>query len=139
MAIRLARPAAALALLAALWGLDSIRMGRPDAAAATAAKPMGGRVRILGFYASTGLLLQGERATLCYGVENAKAVTIAPLMLTVYPSKKYCFAIVPTHTTHYTLMAEGYDGIVDTRTLTVPVHARPPVQSQPLNVAVLVF
>jgi hypothetical protein len=137
MTIRLARPAAAVALLAALWGLDSIRGGRPGGR--SQAPVAAGRVRILAFYASSVMVAPGERATLCYGVENAKSVSISPMLEGVYPSKRRCLEVVPRHTTNYTLMAEGYDGTVAARTLTLPVHAWPPAKARPLNLALLVF
>jgi hypothetical protein len=36
-----------------------------------------------------------------------------------------CFEVVPEHTTHYTLMAEGFDGTVAARSLTLPVQNLP--------------
>jgi hypothetical protein len=136
MPVRFARPIAAAVLLLAMWGLDSVRGGRPHAwAGATEAA---GPVRILEFYASAGTILPGERAMLCYGVENAKSVRISPMLRGVYPSPNRCLEIVPEHTTHYTLLAEGYDGTVDARSLTLPVQAIPPASAQVLNFALLV-
>ena len=136
MLVRFAKPIAAAALLLAMWGLDSVRGGRPRAwAGATEAV---GPVRILEFYASAGAILPGERAMLCYGVENAKSVRISPMLRGVYPSPNHCLEIVPEHTTHYTLLAEGYDGTVDARSLTLPVQAFPPASAQVFNFALLV-
>ena len=89
-----------------------------------------GPVRILEFYASVGAILPGERAMLCYGVENAKSVRISPILRGVYPSSNHCLEIVPEHTTHYTLLAEGYDGVVATKSFTLQVAAEeaPPPQ-----------
>jgi hypothetical protein len=75
---------------------------------------------------------------LCYGVENAKSVRISPMLRGVYPSPNHCLEIVPEHTTHYTLLAEGYDGTVDARSLTLPVQAFPPASAQVFNFALLV-
>ena len=136
MPVRFARPIAAAALLLAMWGLDSVRGGRPHAWAG--ATEGAGPVRILEFYASTGTILPGERAMLCYGVENAKSVRISPMLRGVYPSPNHCLEIVPEHTTHYTLLAEGYDGTVDARSLTLPVQAFPPASAQVFNFALLV-
>ena len=80
-------------------------------------------VRILMFYASSGMLVTGEKAQLCYGVENAKSVSIAPLTGIVMPSARQCLEIVPKHTTHYTILAEGFDGRVATQSLTLAVRA----------------
>jgi hypothetical protein len=135
MPVRFAKPIAAAAVLLAMWGLDSVRGGRPT----TWAGARAGHVRILQFYASTGLMLPGETAMLCYGVENAKTVHISPMLRGVYPSSNHCLQIVPEHTTHYTLMAEGYDGTLDARSLTLPVQPPPPTRAEPLDVALLVF
>jgi len=135
MPVRFAKPIAAAAVLLAMWGLDSVRGGRPT----TWAGALAGHVRILQFYASTGLMLPGETAMLCYGVENAKTVHISPMLRGVYPSSNHCLQIVPEHTTHYTLMAEGYDGTLDARSLTLPVQPPPPTRAEPLDVALLVF
>jgi hypothetical protein len=42
---------------------------------------------------------------------------------------------VPQHTTHYTIMAEGFDGKVATQSLTLPVNAAPPPPPQILHFA----
>jgi len=60
----------ALAFLAAIWGLASMRRADPR----VRVRPLGtrsGPVRILNFYASVGSLTIGQKALLCYGVENA--------------------------------------------------------------------
>lgn len=85
------------------------------------AKP--GPVRILRFYASAGMLVTGEKAQLCYGVINAKSVRIAPLLTALSPSTGRCLEIGPKHTTHYTILAEGFDGRMAVQSLTLPVQA----------------
>jgi hypothetical protein len=62
---------------------------------------------------------------LCYGVENARAVTISPPIDQLSPAFSRCLEIAPQHTTHYTLMAEGFDGTVAARSLTLPVQSMP--------------
>ena len=92
-------------------------------------RPIGSRpgpVRIIQFYASAGIIAVGQKALLCYGVENARAVHISPTLTGVYPSPNHCLEIVPEHTTHYTLMAEGYDGHVATQSVTLSVQTTPP-------------
>jgi len=37
----------------------------------------------------------------------------------------HCMEIVPEHTTHYTILAEGYDGNVATKSFTLPVQSVP--------------
>src|ERR1035438_8003011 len=118
---------AAAGLLALLWSVVAVRRSDTDTYVhATGGKP--GPVRILRFYASAGVLLTGEKAQLCYGVENAKSVRIAPLVTDVLPAAQRCLEIVPKHTTHYTILAEGYDGkvVVHSLTLAVQAPAAPP-------------
>lgn len=109
---------AALILLAAMWGLDSVE----------SVPSRGGPVRILRFYASVGVVLDGESAELCYGVENAKSVSIAPPLPGVYPALSRCLQVIPKHTTHYTILAEGYDGKVAMQSLTLPVQGKHPME-----------
>jgi hypothetical protein len=121
----------AVFLLVALWGLSTVdRSGR-----GAWVYPAGGPVRILQFYASAGVLTAGEGARLCYSVENAKSVRISPMIQEVYPSSNHCLEIVPEHTTHYTLLAEGYDGAVATKSFTLQVEAVGPAPPEVLNFA----
>jgi hypothetical protein len=131
----LAKPAAAVALLAAMWGLDSVRDPRLPAGA----RSNSGVVRIIEFYATAGAVAPGQAAQLCYGVENAKSVWISPGVPGVYPSPGRCLNVVPDHTTHYTMLAEGFDGAVDVRSLTLPVATVPPPPSSAAHFALLVF
>jgi hypothetical protein len=119
---------AGVALLLGLWGLS--RLHEPEGGSwihPPATAP--GRVRILLFRASVGALIEGQKAELCYGVENARAVRIAPgpegAAGQVYPSVHRCLDIWPQHTTHYTLMAIGFDGSTVARSLTLPVQTSP--------------
>lgn len=117
----------AAGLLALLWSAFLAR--EPDTAAFVhSAGTAPGPVRILRFYASSGVLLTGEKAQLCYGVQNAKTVKIAPLVATLSPAANRCLEIVPKHTTHYTILAEGFDGKVVAQSLTLAVQkpADPP-------------
>lgn len=111
-------------LLAALWG-----MSRIDAPPARGwPRPIGtqpGPVRILQFYANVGAVTAGQTARLCYGVENARKVRISPTISGVFPSANHCLDVVPEHTTHYVLLAEGYDGRVTTKSFTLPVQDAP--------------
>ena len=118
----------AVGLLVAMWGLSVV--DRSDRRAWVHPAGASGPVRILQFYASTGIVAAGETARLCYSVENAKSVRIAPMMREVYPFPNHCLEIEPEHTTHYTLLAEGYDGVVATKSFTLQVAAEeaPPPQ-----------
>jgi hypothetical protein len=123
MSFRLAKLMAAICLLLAAWGLTLLRESETPVWVRSSGDP--GPARILKFYASAGTVQPGEKATLCYGVENAKSVRISPWMAGVTPSPKRCLDVFPDHTTHYTILAEGYDGGVVTRSLTLPVEAEP--------------
>jgi hypothetical protein len=124
---------AAVGLLVAMWGLSTL--DRSDGRAWV--HPAGGRVRILQFYASTGIVMPGQTARICYSVENAKSVRISPLMHEVYPFPNHCLEIEPEHTTHYTLLAEGYDGMVATKSFTLQVEAEQAPPPQVVNYAAL--
>jgi len=123
----------AVGLLAALWGLSTL--GESDRR--TWVHPAGGPVRILQFYASAGILTAGETARICYSVENAKSVRISPMIEEVYSAPNHCLQIVPEHTTHYILLAEGYDGAVATKSFTLEVEALEPPPPPAVDYAAL--
>ena len=125
---------AAALLLAAVWCLHPGASSR----ARSWIRPVGaphGPVRILQFYASVGSLQAGQSAQLCYGVENAKSVSISPALAGVAPVANRCLEIVPERTTHYTILAEGFDGNIATRFFTLVVETARPPQSDVLNLA----
>ena len=124
---------AAVGLLVAMWGLSTL--DRSDRRAWV--HPASGRVRILQFYASTGIVTPGQAARICYSVENAKSVRIAPMVQEVYFYPNHCLETVPEHTTHYTLLAEGYDGMVATKSITLQVEAEEAPPPQVVNYAAL--
>ncbi len=133
MLFRLTRIWVALGLLVAVWAFVSSR--RVESRAWV--RPLGtrvGPVKILQFYASVGALTSGQKALLCYGVENAKSVRISPSVSEVYPSLSHCVEIVPAHTTHYTILAEGFDGHVAMQSFTLMVQ-EPEKVSRPVNYA----
>jgi len=124
MLFRFTRIWVALGVLLAIWGMAAMRRTDPRARV----RPLGtrsGPVRILNFYASVGSLTIGQKALLCYGVENAKSVRISPILQGVYPSQSHCVEILPERTTHYTILAEGFDGRVATQSFTLAVQ--PPI------------
>lgn len=132
----LTRILTAVALLALVWRVGSVGGSGAD----SWIRPVGGPrgpVRILQFYATTGMLVAGQKAKLCYGVENAKAVHISPRLPGVVPAVNRCLEIVPEHTTHYTILAEGFDGAFVTRFFTLVVEDAPEVDRGGLNIAAL--
>jgi len=76
---------------------------------------------ILSFYASPGHISRGESVNLCYGVSNAKAVSLDPKDANVYPALNNCVIVTPHKTTTYTLSAEDAQGNKKTASLTVIV------------------
>jgi len=79
----------------------------------------------------------GDKALLCYGVANAKSVRISPSIVPVAPASNRCLEIVPEHTTHYTILAEGFDGKLATRFLTLVVETAPAPPRARTNLVVL--
>jgi hypothetical protein len=114
---------AAAGVLATLWCVVAVRRSADPQSFVQRADAPPRPVKILMFYASAGMLVTGEKAQLCYGVENAKSVSIAPLTGVVAPATRRCLEIVPKHTTHYTILAEGYDGKVAMQSLTLAVRS----------------
>jgi hypothetical protein len=124
----------AAGLLLAVWGLTLTR--KPGDAVWVHPSTGTGPARILRFYASTGAASPGQPVELCYAVENARSVNISPLLAGHYPARNYCLQVTPEHTTHFTLMAEGYDGSVAARSFTLPVQKIEPLTpARVLNVA----
>lgn len=134
--MRVVRLILAVVLLAAMWGLSVMRApnSKPWVRAGSV-QP--GPVHILRFYASVGTLLPGQHAQLCYSVENAKSITISPVIARVYPSAGRCVEIGPEHTTHYTLEAQGFDGTTDIRSFTLSVQDEPGLPALPRHYALL--
>lgn len=83
-------------------------------------------VRILQFYASPGEVVQGDRAIVCYGVENARSVRIEPAVETLRPALTRCFWVEPERDTTYKLVAEGNDGSQAAESFTLTVTPPPP-------------
>src|SRR5437773_8296085 len=83
-------------------------------------------VRIMQFYASPTIVPRGEKTLLCYGVENAKAVWLAPPNTQQWAALTRCVQMEPTANTTYTLTAEGSDGTRVARDLAVQVGAARP-------------
>jgi len=80
-------------------------------------------VAITQFYTNSSSISKGEKALLCYGVENARTVWLEPPRQELSAALSRCVEVAPDATTTYTLTAEGSDGKSATKTLTVPVGA----------------
>ncbi len=97
--------------------LAACNNSKPTTPAATAAAP--DPVRITQFYATQPRLPRGEKELLCYGVENAKTVWLAPPRQELSAALTRCVEVNPTATTTYTLTAEGAGGPAATKDVTV--------------------
>jgi hypothetical protein len=99
-----------------------VRNEEQDRRNAEFARTYGGtQVKILQFYAREGNLSQGSPTVLCYGVLNARRVTIEPPMEGVTPSLSRCVEVSPLKDTRYTLTAEGNDGRTATESFILQV------------------
>jgi hypothetical protein len=84
---------------------------------------MGGKeLAIQNFYATPGEVRRGQTVQLCYGVANAKTVTLEPQSNPVWPSYSRCVDVTPTKTTVYTLTIADAAGHTKTQTLQVKVR-----------------
>jgi hypothetical protein len=84
---------------------------------------LGGKeLAIQNFYASPGQVHRGETVQICYGVANAKTVTLEPQPNPVWPSYSRCVDVKPTRTTTYTLTIADASGNSKTQTLEVKVR-----------------
>jgi len=82
-----------------------------------------GKLTILNFYVTPGLILKGKKGMLCYGVSNALTVRIEPGVEGVKPALSRCVEIAPAKDTEYKITAEDAAGHLETKTLLVRVIA----------------
>jgi hypothetical protein len=82
----------------------------------------GKELAIQSFYATPGAIRNGESVELCYGVANAKTVTLEPQSSPVWPSYSRCVKVTPTKSTTYTLTIADAAGHTRTQTLDVKVR-----------------
>jgi hypothetical protein len=71
---------------------------------------------------ATPQIKRGETAQVCFGVSNAKSVTLEPQSNPVWPSHNLCVDVKPTKTTTYTLTAMAADGKSLSQDVTVAVR-----------------
>ena len=84
---------------------------------------LGGKeLAIQNFYATPGVVYRGESVQICYGVANAKTVTLEPQPNPVWPSYSRCVDVKPTKTTTYMLTIADASGNTKTQTLEVQVR-----------------
>jgi hypothetical protein len=84
---------------------------------------LGGKeLAIQSFYASPGAIHKGESAQLCYGVANAKTVTLEPQPNAVWPSYARCVSVSPARSTTYTLTISDAMGNTRTQSLQLTVE-----------------
>ena len=88
---------------------------------ATSEQMGGSELAIQTFYGNK-VIHKGEQAMLCYGVANAKKVTLEPQSNPVWPSYSRCVEITPTRTTTYTLIASDDTGHSVSQTFTIKVQ-----------------
>ena len=87
-----------------------------------ALEQLGGKdLSIQSFYANPQSIHKGESAQLCYGVANAKTVTLEPQSNPVWPSHSRCVSVTPEHSTTYTLTIADDSGHTQTSTVQVTV------------------
>jgi len=82
-------------------------------------------VTILNFYASPGIITDGDQTTLCYGVAKAKTVRLDPPVQALSPSLNRCIQVAPEQDTQYTLTAAGEDGQAVSESFTIQVKDDP--------------
>lgn len=70
----------------------------------------GDDLKILSFYASPAVIRRGQKALLCYGVNNATSVSIDPPVGAIAPSLSRCVEVRPSSTTSFTLTASDSRG-----------------------------
>jgi len=82
-----------------------------------------GQVKILQLYANPGVVSHGGTAQLCYGVSNAKTITINPKPTgDVWPSIARCVDVTPGKDTTYVLTAQDANGHSETANVTIQVR-----------------
>ena len=82
-------------------------------------------MKITHFYSAVPVVSSGEKALVCYGVENANAVSMTPPVERLTPSLNRCFDVTPRRTTHYVLMAAGAGGQSATASFDITVLSTP--------------
>jgi hypothetical protein len=88
-----------------------------------ALEQLGGKdLEIQSLYAAPGVIKRGESGQICYGVSNAKSVTLEPQSSPVWPSHSLCVDVSPKKTTTYTLTISDASGNTKTQTVELKVQ-----------------
>ncbi|MCX6633231.1 MAG: hypothetical protein NTW28_37015 [Candidatus Solibacter sp.] len=112
-----------IALAAAGALLSGCSSPEQRAVVPAAAPPPDEGPKITQFYITSARLARGEKALLCYGVENATAVWMEPPRKELSVALTRCMEVSPLSNTTYTLTAEGVGGETVTRQVKVAVGA----------------
>lgn len=84
---------------------------------------MGGNsFAILRFYTTPSSIKSGYESELCYGVSNAKTVSISPPVGDVWPAFNHCVSVRPRKTTTYTITIADAAGHTKSETTTLEVR-----------------
>ena len=87
-----------------------------------AIEQLGGSDLAIQMLYATPSIRRGETAQICYGVANAKTVTLEPQSGKVWPSHNLCVDVKPLKSTAYTLVATAADGKNVSQQVTIEVH-----------------
>lgn len=87
-----------------------------------AIEQLGGSNLAIQMLYATPQVHRGETAQICFGVANAKSVTLEPQTNPVWPSHNLCVDVKPVKTTVYTLTATGAEGKSVIQQVTVAVR-----------------
>ncbi len=82
----------------------------------------GNKVTVLNLSASQGAIHRGESTQICYGVSNAKTVTMSPSVGDLWPSMYRCIDVSPKSDTTYTLTASDGQGHSDSKAIQIRVE-----------------
>lgn len=82
-------------------------------------------LKIIAFYASPGVVTEGESASICYGVMNARTVKLDPPVADVWPTFNRCIEVSPRRDTKYTLVASDAAGKQVSQSFEVRVAPEP--------------
>jgi len=84
------------------------------------------RVKIIDVTVSALTVKPGDLVSICYHVENATSVEVAPIHFRGSSKPKGCATDTPRKTTTYEIVANGFEGSRDQEHVTISVHGSPP-------------